>query len=131
MVAAALVAGAAVLAVAEGCQKEDPFRPPEDSIEGKWGGNGVRFAVDTDFATLAFNCGTGVINSAVVVDKQGQFQTEGTYMQAQRMFRAIYKGTAGGTSMTLNVILPDEQMELGPYQLQYGELGRIGPCGAP
>jgi hypothetical protein len=127
-----VLACAAFLVTTSGCQKDNPFKPPADTIEGQWGGNGVQFAVDTNSASVLFNCATGTIARPVVLDRQKCFQVEGVYTPTpnQRGFRAVYEGVAGATTLTLKVVLPDDGLEFGPYELIYGERGRISPCGA-
>ncbi len=83
-------------------------------------------------ATLQSECSNGVIEGTVRVDAAGRFDVVGSYqIQAGPVGLprpARFIGSAVGGTMTLVVLLTDDNQTVGPFLLTFGQAPRIGYC---
>lgn len=106
--------------------------------EGVWGGNHLRMSVGADGAQLEFDCASGEISAAFVLDAGGRFDLPGTYTRQGpgpiRIGRepsarpARYSGRVEGARMTLSVRLADSDKPLDSYTLTRGDEGHVVKC---
>ena len=83
-------------------------------------------------ASLRSECANGVIEGTIVVDSLGRFDVVGSYqIQAGPVGLprpARFIGSAIGGTMTLVVLLTDDNQTVGPFALTFGQAPRIGYC---
>lgn len=108
--------------------------------EGTWGGVGIRLVVSATGASVEYDCATGLVTEALVVDGGGSFAASGTHAfqsggpaqpgaPAPPGRPARYSGSASGSQMTLTVVLPDTGSTLGPFTLGLGAPPLLDRCG--
>jgi hypothetical protein len=83
-------------------------------------------------ATLRSECSKGVIEEAIVLDAAGHFDVLGTYQfqagPAGPTRPARFVGFAIGETLTLTVILAEDNQTFGPFALTFGQVPKIGSC---
>ena len=83
-------------------------------------------------ATFRSACSSGVIEEAILVDATGHFDVLGTYqIQAGPIVAprpARYVGFAIGETLTLTVMLAEDNQTFGPFTLTFGQVPQIGYC---
>jgi len=111
---------------------------PDRLATGSWGGRGAGMEVTADGARLDYDCGHGMISKPLMLDAQGRFDLEGTYVQErpgpQREDEesdgqpARYKGRLAGATLSLTVTLADGRQELGTFTLTRGKPAILRKC---
>ncbi|MFL6257424.1 MAG: hypothetical protein ACJ74T_20660 [Pyrinomonadaceae bacterium] len=106
--------------------------------EGAWGGSHLRMNVNSDGASLDFDCANGQIAAPFETDSEGRFDLPGTYTREGpgpiRIGReptarpARFAGRVEGEQMTLSVTLEGSEKPLSEYTLTRGNEGRIVKC---
>lgn len=106
--------------------------------EGPWGGAHLRMQVNSDGASLEFDCANGQIGAPFETDSEGRFDLPGTYTREGpgpiRIGReptarpARYAGRVVGERMTLSVRLEGSDKPLSDYTLTRGNEGRVVKC---
>lgn len=116
-----------------------PIGPPIQLLRiGGWGSPQVSgldnrlLTVTRTGATLRSECTNGVIEEAILLDATGHFDALGTYqIQAGPVGPprpARYIGFAIGETLTLTVILAEDNQTFGPFTLTLGHVPQIGYC---
>jgi len=121
-------------AVSERVALESTSRVPE----GTWGGQHVRLEVTAEGAQVEFDCAHGRINGALSLDRDGNFDVAGVFVQehggpvrsdeAEDAQPARYSGTTKGDTLELKVNFANGKDALGPYRLVRGQAGRVVKC---
>jgi hypothetical protein len=107
-------------------------------ISGQWGGPDIALEVTAEGIDINFNCATGHINGSITPDSEGNFSVKGSYIaehggpmrsdENSNARQATYKGKITGYKMTLTVSFPDGAVDVGPFNLERGNQGRIHKC---
>jgi len=83
-------------------------------------------------ATFRSECSNGVIEEAIPLDAAGHFDVPGTYqIQAGPVGAprpARYVGFAIGETLTLTIMLAEDNLTFGPFTLTFGQVPEIGSC---
>jgi hypothetical protein len=105
---------------------------------GSWGGQHIRIEVESNSATIDYDCANGTITGPFTIDSKGRFSWRGTHQREGpgpiRINRpptsqpAIYTGSVKGTTMTLTVKLAGSDQDIGTYTLEQGRTGRVFKC---
>lgn len=107
------------------------------SIVGIWGGEHIQMTVGVQGAVMKYDCGGGTIDSAILPDADGNFQSAGTFTPGggaepaggRPPEAAFYSGTIIGESMKLTGRGIDPAVSLGTFDLTYGDKGQLSvPC---
>ena len=103
-----------------------------------WGGPDVRLRMNSQGASVEFDCADGKILQPIKADANGDFTARGTYTPGQfgaiqkdhplQEMPAIYKGKISGDAMQLQVIIEKKEMEPAPFTLTRGKNGRVVRC---
>jgi len=102
---------------------------------GAWGGTGLLLRVTGDGATIEADCANGSISTPLVLDGDGAFSVEGTWIPEGRgpvrdeepaRQRARYAGRVDGKTMTLEISKGDDRV--GTFTLTHGSEGRLRKC---
>jgi hypothetical protein len=116
-----------------------PIGPPIQLLRiGAWGSpqssglDNRLLTVTRTGATLRSECSNGVIEEAILLDATGRFDVLGTYqIQAGPVGPprpARYLGFAIGDTLTLTVLLTENNQTFGPFTLTFGQVPQIGSC---
>jgi hypothetical protein len=116
-----------------------PIGPPIQLLRiGGWGSpqssglDNRLLTVTRTGATLRSECSNGVIEGAILLDTTGHFDVLGTYqIQAGPVGLprpARYVGFAIGETLTLTVMLAEDNQTFGPFTLTFGQVPQIGYC---
>jgi hypothetical protein len=116
-----------------------PIGPPIQLLRlGGWGSpqssgfDNRLLTVTRAGATLRSECSNGLIEEAILLDAAGHFDVLGTYqIQAGPVVLprpARYVGFAIGETLTLTVILSENNQTFGPFTLTFGQVPQIGSC---
>lgn len=106
---------------------------------GVWGGPHIRLDVAEDgTAAVELDCAHGSTKEPIALDRQGAFQTAGTYVQERpgpvregqedAGRPAVFAGKAEGGKLTLTITLTGSGEELGPFELTHGKTPRLTKC---
>jgi len=108
-------------------------------ISGMWGGQGISMEVTDSGATLEFDCASGTITEAVVLDSAGKFSAKGRFARQRpgptreeddtEGQPAAYSGVVDGENLTLTITLTKNSEKVGDFTLAHGKMGRIRRCG--
>jgi len=107
------------------------------TLIGEWGGSGIHMTVDVEQAAITYNCGDGVVPSAIVPDETGHFQVDGTYTangpgpSGGTPRPARHTGSVSGIAMSMTVTLLDTGQSVGTYNLELGQDGLLNFCASP
>jgi hypothetical protein len=102
---------------------------------GAWGGTGLLVRVTADGATIEADCANGSIATPLMLDADGAFSVEGTWIpeargpsrdEAPARQRSRYAGRVDGKTMTLEISVGDDRV--GPFTLTHGSEGRLRKC---
>lgn len=107
--------------------------------EGVWGGQGIRLVVGPSGASVEYDCATGLISQALVLDGAGSFQADGSHTfqpggpvqpgaPAPAAQPARYSGSVQGSQMQLAVVLTRTGTTLGPFSLGLGQQPLLDRC---
>jgi hypothetical protein len=108
--------------------------PPITEVVGTWGGDNAGLIVSDTSAHVHIGCTLGDAKGPIRPDADGRFEATGTYnVDAYPIDRGIlhparFSGQIVGRSMTLTVVLTDNDRQLGPVTLIYGKEPKMGPC---
>lgn len=105
---------------------------------GKWGGTGIGLNVEETVVTLEFDCATAEIPSNLMIDKTGNFSTDGVYIRRTpgalrikfppKRVPARFEGKISGKTMILKITLSETGEKIGDYTLQRGKTSTIRRC---
>ncbi len=105
---------------------------------GTWGGSHIRIDVVEGSATIDYDCANGTIPGPLTVNSDGKFDLRGTHNKERggpiradeppTGYPARYKGWTDGKTMTLTVLLPETNEEIGTFKLVRGRVGRVVKC---
>lgn len=105
---------------------------------GIWGGQHIRIQVANGSATVEYDCAHGIIAGPMTLDSKGKFSLTGTHAREGGPVRsegptkgqpARFSGWTDGKKMTLSVMLVDSKQEIGTFELERGNQGRLRKCG--
>ena len=127
-----------LLLTAASCPGDDSVSPDGTLLLGTWGGDNVGLIVEENVAHLHIGCTNGDFPAPLVVDDDGRFNVEGSYVlraypiQVGPSLPARFAGVITGTRMTLTVAVDDtvekKLVVLGPVTATYKREPRLGPC---
>jgi hypothetical protein len=105
---------------------------------GSWGGDHIQIEVDSNTATVEFDCAHGTIEGPFNVNADGQFSWKGTFSrehggpvrsdEGETAIAAVYSGSVKNQTMTLTIRLSNEKEPLDTFLLTQGKPGRIRKC---
>lgn len=105
---------------------------------GAWGGPHIRLDVESNSATVNYDCAHGTITGPLTIDSKGRFTWKGTHQREGpgpiRVNRpptdqaVIYTGTVNGKTMTLTVKFAQSGETIDTFTLQLGRAGRVFKC---
>jgi len=105
---------------------------------GRWGGQNVQLEATRDGAQIRFSCASGKIEQALLLDAEGHFSVNGTFVaeamgparedNPPKSRTATYSGAVHDKSMTLSVTVTGSKQEGGTFELTQGEPGHIRRC---
>ena len=113
----------------------DPFQV-SDSL-GEWGGEGVAALIETGSASFEFDCAHASVPGGLSFNEDGSFEVSGIWVSEGGPFNeqdppdeleAIFRGTIGGASMSLEVDIIPRNLTAGPYQLRRGRTPVLRKC---
>ena len=105
--------------------------------EGDWGGDGIRFVIGANSASVELACSSGEIPGKIYTDKEGSFATDGTFKKQHPgptrrdeppPADARYTGEVSGDKMSLRITLASDGSLVGEYALEKGRNSRIVRC---
>jgi hypothetical protein len=113
--------------------------PSESTVpSGTWGGDHVLMTVSAAGASAEFDCAHGTIDGPLALDSSQRFDVAGTFVQEHggpiRVDETIaavparYSGTSRHGTMTLTITLTSGGQSLGPFELTFGQQGRVFKC---
>lgn len=126
------IAGIAALVAALACASTSTT--PITEVSGTWGGDDAGLIATDTSAHVHIGCTLGDTKGKIVADLDGHFSISGTYnVDAYPIDRGIlhpanFSGTISGKTMTLTVVLTDNNRQLGPVTLTLGKEPKMGPC---
>jgi len=105
---------------------------------GSWGGPHIRLEVESNSATVNYDCAHGTITGPLTIDSKGRFTWKGTHQREGpgpiRVNRpptdqaVIYTGTVSGKTMTMTVKFAESGETVDTFTLQLGRAGRVFKC---
>ena len=103
---------------------------------GTWGGQHVKINVDSVSATIEYDCAHGTINGPLKLDNKGNFSLKGTHateggptrLNPEKGRDAIFTGWTDGKTMKLTVRFKDSKEDIGTFDLERGNPGRLRKC---
>jgi len=110
---------------------------PGTKIEGLWGAEHLELVADSEGAQLEYDCAVGTIDSALILDANGEFDLLGTHTvrggpvnlndppEAQP---ARFQGRLRGDRLEISVRLINTGDVIGPYILVRDESGLLYRC---
>jgi len=109
--------------------------PPRASassrLEGAWGGDGVGLTISSDDVAIEFDCAAGSIDGPFLTDAEGRFVLIGSWWFTPPVIfdgwlpekrRARYSGVVENGTMSLKVVLLDDNQFLGAFMLAFRHL---------
>ncbi len=125
--------------------------------KGSWGGAHLSMSVGEEITLLEFDCGVGSIAQVVALDKDGNFEALGTYLNDEPLssrvvtiqeevpetgetvalrpppelpqgLAARYLGKVTEQGMTLTVMLAETERLVGSFTLKFGETPKLYKC---
>jgi hypothetical protein len=118
------------------CTDKSPTRPdriaPSSAAREETTLDNRLLTVTRTGATFRSECSNGVIEGAILLDGTGHFDVLGTYqIQAGPVVLprpARYVGFAIGETLTLTVMLAEDNQTFGSFTLTFGQVPQIGNC---
>jgi len=110
---------------------------PRRLAVGLWGGDHLRMMVTGADARLEYDCATGTIDRAIVLDARGRFAVDGSYTaehggpargESAAAARARYAGRVEGDTMKLTVTLDTDRKPIGTFTLKRGDDVLLTKC---
>ena len=113
----------ALLAVILSCSA-----PTAPEAEGDWGGPDASLSLSRAGGTLSYACGTGTMDSAWVLSRDGRLTATGQHFfgggpvppAGRPPHPARYSGSVEGNTLVLTVTVTDLGQTLGPFRLARG-----------
>jgi hypothetical protein len=111
---------------------------PDSNLQaGVWAGPHVAMTVTAQRTEIEFDCGSGSIDGAIPIDRDGAFAVNGTFTQERpgpttpdgpprRPMRLT--GGVNGDTMDARVMLTDQNEDLGSFTLKFGADARLVKC---
>jgi hypothetical protein len=102
-----------------------------------WGGEHVRMEPTSKGADLDFDCAMGTIDQPLALTTDGKFQATGTYTRERggpvtkdgdQAVAATYVGTIKDGSMHLEIVLVNNNVTVGTYDLVRSSFGHVMKC---
>jgi hypothetical protein len=127
--------------VTPGCAMAVPGTGPApvDSVvkSGQWGGQHIAMTVAASGTDIEFDCGKATVPGTIEIDRNGVFTATGTFLQErpgptrpdgppQRPMRV--SGTVKDDTMQVNVVLTDQNEDVGTFTLSFGGAARLIKC---
>jgi len=110
----------------------------KNDVSEVWGGPDIRLRMNSQGASVEFDCAEGKILQPIKADANGDFAARGTYTPGQfgairkdnppQEMPAIYKGKISGDAMQLQVVIEKKEMQPEPFTLTKGKNGRVVRC---
>ena len=137
VVAAMLVVFAAPTCSMHGHGPTTSARADSEVKAGPWGGVHVAMTVAGDRTDIEFDCGKASVGGSIDTDRDGAFAVTGTFQPerpgptprdgpASRPMRL--SGTVKGDDMQVNVLLTDQNEDIGTFTLTFGAAPRLVKC---
>ena len=108
---------------------------PGTKIEGLWGAEHLELVADSDGALLEYDCAIGTIDSALILDANGEFDLVGTHTLGGGPVNlddplpnarpARFQGRIQGKRLELTITLTDTGDVMAPFLLVRGEPGLL------
>jgi hypothetical protein len=105
---------------------------------GKWGAAGIGLSIEETAVNIEFDCATAEIPRNLMIDKAGNFSTDGVYIRRSpgalrtkfppKRAAARFEGKISGKTMTLRITLTEENEKIGDFTLQRGKTSTIRKC---
>lgn len=105
---------------------------------GLWGGEHIRLEVNTQGATVEYDCAHGTISQRIVADRRGRFVVDGTHVEEHggpvraneqvSGYPVRFTGQVRGKRMTLTVRRRDTKKLIGTFTLLDGQEGALVKC---
>lgn len=109
-----------------------------DIKPGRWGGRGVIFTVNSDSASIEFDCATATIPSPLRTKKDGSFEFFGSLFKQTfgpvspnsipKRQEARFTGQVNNDQMKLIVAILDPAEKFGEFSLKFGESPEMTRC---
>jgi len=105
---------------------------------GRWGGDHISLNVESNAATVEYDCAHGIVNGPLEVDSSGRFNLTGTYIgeysgpvrgdKPLTQSGARYTGWTDGRQMKLTVTILRTNKVVAAFLLERGREGRVNKC---
>ena len=105
---------------------------------GSWGGSGVGLNVEAAAVAMEFDCATAEIPGSLLIDKAGNFSTNGVYLRRSpgalrtklppKRAAARFEGKISGKTLTLKITLTETNEKIGSFTLERGKSPVIRRC---
>jgi hypothetical protein len=105
---------------------------------GRWGGTGIGLSVGESAVDIELDCAAAEIPRNLMVDKAGNFNTDGIYIRRSpgalrikfppKRSAARFEGKISGKTMTLRITLVETNEKVGDFTLQRGKSSTIRKC---
>jgi len=106
---------------------------------GDWGGRGAAMQIGEPGAIIEFDCAFGYIEHLITVDRNGRFSVEGRYVRetggpGRSSDRpppgkpAIFTGKLNGMQMILQIHLPEDKRDIGPFTIIKQQQAELEKC---
>lgn len=105
---------------------------------GTWGGQHIQAEVSDRGAQFEFDCGQGVIEQPIVLDRKGRFELAGRYFrehggpsrndEENKGITVSYSGAVRDSELSLTITNPATKESLGNYALTLGSEGNLMKC---
>ena len=111
--------------------------PPDQLVEGRWGGEDRGVIVSAALIHVHIGCTKGDFPAPVVLDASGRFQLDGQYMLRaypvpRESLPAQVSGVVNGRTLTFSVAVNDTVLgrvtSLGPVSVKLGVEPRMAIC---
>ena len=104
---------------------------------GQWGGDHVRLTVSDIGGSVEFDCAHGTLDAPLNVDTDGRFSVPGSLVREGGPVvpgregdkqSARYTGRLDGSSMDMDLVVPDGGDRIGSFHLKLGDRGKLVKC---
>ncbi len=106
-------------------------------LSGRWGGDHVGLTITSNAAAVEFDCAAGSIDGPFLIDSSGRFALLGSWWFTPPVVSdgwqpekraALYSGAVKDGTMTLTVVLLDDNQFLGTFTLAFDQTPLIVRC---
>lgn len=98
-------------------------------LTGSWASGQGRLTATESFMRFVSPCGSGGTNEPIMLDRQGNFNLQGTYgVVGQAPSEARFRGSIAPRQLTLQVFMADSTKAVGPITLDLGQQTVVGVC---